>query len=339
MQQSFPAGGRPPHQSPLQPFADQVHPDALAEVLAWRDDPELHSLHVKLRSHTERKPFFDTWAEAMVARHLRSRGCTVAFEVPTPHDRRADFEVQREGLRFCLHLKRIDTDRPAHRHLVVSSRLRVLERIRQPYVVQVRWHEGLTDDQMQLLVQQAEPFIQSGHVGDEMVARDHDGREIGGVRIVAPHSGQWGGGGGGPRGGGGGAEHVSVTIGLPEGFIDLSPRMRRLLRRAHEQFMPKTTNVIMLACNHDEDIRDFESALLGSHIERWDQFPPRGKRIAHGRAPDGFWHARRYADSAFAVWMKFAPREDSFTSRLYVRKELQPDEAVAALLRSLFECE
>lgn len=314
----LPSGG-------LKLFADELHPSALREVLTWEHDAELAGLVAKLRSHTERKAFFDSWAEALIARHLRSRGCTLQFEVPTPLDRRADFEVSRDGVRFCLHLKRLDTDRPARRHLVISSRLRVLERIRRPYIVQVRWHEGLSDDQMQLLVQQAEPFIEQGHVGDEMVARDHDGREIGGVRILAPHPGQDGG------------EHVNVAIGLPTGFIDLSPRMRRLLRRAHDQFMPKVANVIVLASSHDEDVADFDAALLGSHIERWDQFPPRGRRVAHGRAPDGFWHGRRFDDSSQAVWMKFDPRADDFRRRLYVRKETPSDDPVTALLRSLFE--
>jgi hypothetical protein len=312
----------------LRQFRDEVHPDALADVLALERDAELGRLLAKLRSHTERKAFFDSWAEALLARHMLAHGCALKFEVPTPHDRRADFEVTRDGVTFCLHLKRLDSDRPPHevrRHLRISSRLRMLERVRRPYIVQVRWHDGLSDDQMQLLVQQAEEFILHGHVGDEMRAKDHDGRDIGGVRIIAPNIG------------GGDTEHVSVTIGLPTGFIDLSPRMRRLLNRAHEQFMPKAVNVIVLSSNHDEDVNDFESALLGSHIERWDQFPPRGQRIAHGRAPDGFWHGRGFADSAYAAWMKFSPKEQRFRSRLYMRDSMPPEEQVTRLLKSLFD--
>lgn len=320
----------------LDNFAGELQPDALRDVLSWRDHPTLAALLAKLKSHTERKAFFDSWAEALLARHLLAKGCSLKFEVPTPHDRRADFQVTRDGsdTTFYLHLKRLDSDRPVRRHLRISSRLRMLERIRRPYIVQVRWHEDLSDDQMQLLVQQAEEFILHGHVGDEMRARDHDGREVGGVRIIAPNNG-------------GGEEFVSVTIGLPTGFIDLSPRMRRLLNRAHEQFMPgrgagagrtgAAANVIVLSSNHDEDVNDFESALLGSHIERWDQFPPRGQRIAHGRAPDGFWHGRGFADSAYAVWMKFSPKDQAFRSRLYVRESVHPDEQATRLLKSLFE--
>jgi len=302
-------------------FRSELHPAVLGDVQSWEHDDELSGLLAKLRSHTERKPFFDTWAEAVVARHLRRRGCALRFEVPTPHDRRADFEVSRDDQRFYLHLKRFDTDRPPHKHLIISSRLRVLERIRRPYVVQVRWHEGLTDEQMQRLVQQAEAFIEQARVGEEMRAVDHDGRELGGVRIIAPHAG----------------ESVSVTIGLPTGFIDFSPRIRRLLNRAHEQFMPREANVIMICSSHGDDVIDFENALLGTHIERWDQFPPRGRRIAHGRAPDGFWSGRHFADSAFAVWACIGPKDDHLRARLYVRSGTDGDLAVLSSLKSLFE--
>lgn len=324
-----------PHAAGLDLFASELNPDVLREVRGWgdRQSAKWHdgaALLAKLQSHTERKAFFDSWVEAMLARHLLARGCELRFEVPTPHERRADFQVSREGVTFFLHLKRIDTDQPSRRHMIISSRLRVLERIRRPYVVQVRWHDGVTEEQMQMLVHQAEEFIQHAHLGEEMRAIDHDGREIGGVRILAPH----------PAGrDGGGAEHVSVTIGLPSGFIDHSPRMRRLLNRAYEQFMPggEAVNVIVVASNHDDDVIDFESALLGSHIERWDQFPPRGKRVAHGRAPDGFWHARKFADSQFAVWMKFEPRNAATDFRLFARKRVESPEGVRRALESLFE--
>jgi hypothetical protein len=172
-----------------------------------------------------------------------------------------------------------------------------------------------------LLVAQAEEFLHHAKVGDEMRARDADGRIIGGVRVIAPHEGT----------------HVSVTIGLPTGFIDLSPRMRKLLDRAHEQFMPGETNVIMICSGHGDDVIDFESALLGTHIERWDQFPPRGRRIAHGRAADGFWSGRRFDDSLHAAWAFARPVDDHLRSRLYVRKALQPAEPITGLLRSLFD--
>lgn len=316
----------------LQRFEQQLHPDVLRDVRSWRTDPELAGLLAKLRSHTETKAFFDAWAEAVAARYLRSCGCALQFEVLTPHDRRADFQVSRDGARFFLHIKRLDSHAPPTQ-IVVSSRLRVLERIRRPYIVQVRWREGADDDDMQTLVQQAEAFILQGKVGDEHRVRADDGREIGGVRIVAPITS-----GSGESNPAGASEHVTVTFGLPTGFVDMSPRIRRLFDRAHEQFMPRAVNVIMLASSQDDDVIDFETALLGTHIERWDQFPPRGQRVAHGRAADGFWHGRRFGDSQFAVWMKLDASSDRTEFRLYKRRAVPESHVdVQRLLESLFE--
>ena len=62
------------------------------------------------------------------------------------------------------------------------------------------------------------------------------------------------------------------------------------MRKAYRQFMPGATNVILICSSHVEDAEDFATALLGSHIERWDAHPPQGRRVAHGRDADGFWH-------------------------------------------------
>src|SRR5437867_8927718 len=136
----------------LELFGDEVNARVLAEVLRWRDDPELGQIAFALGAHTNRKAFMDTYAEAMVARHLRSRGCDLRFEVPTPAGRRADFEVRRDDRKFYLHVKQIDTDRPVGKKQRISSRLRSLEKIKRPYVVQLRWIENATHQQMQRLV-------------------------------------------------------------------------------------------------------------------------------------------------------------------------------------------
>lgn len=288
-------------------------------MLTWRGHPELSRVLTALESHTNRKAFFDTYAEAVVARHLAARGCELRFEVPTPAGRHCDFEVKLGHHRFYLHVKRLDTDVASHRRLAVPARLRSLERIARPYVVQVRWREGSTAAQMQRLVTQAGEFIGQAHIGDEMLARDHDGREIGGVRIIAPSD----------------HRHVTVTIGLPEGFIDQAPRFRRLMHRAHQQFMPKAVNVILICSGHDDDVVDFESALLGSHIERWDAFPPRGRRVAHGRALDGFWADKRFGDSGFACWFRLDAGAAEIQPRLWTRNTAADNQAIDSLLKSL----
>jgi len=304
----------------LERFAKHLHPAVLADMQAWAGHPTLDKLHANLNHHLKLRGFLDTCAEAIVARHLLDRGCGLAFEVPTPHGKACDFEVTAGDRRFYLHVKRVDTDRPVGRRLTISSRLRSLERLARPYVVSVRWRETASDEQMQRLVLSATDFINHARVGDELVVHDEDGTEIGGVLIVAP--------GDGP--------HVSLVIGLPSGFIDEVPRMCRQLRRAYRQFMPRADNVILICSSQAEDEEDFAAALLGAHVERWDAFPPRGRRIAHGRAEDGLWHAGRYADSRAAGWFRLAPGDDTLRTRFWFRSEPAADPDLEHTLTHLF---
>ncbi|MCI0365793.1 MAG: hypothetical protein L0219_18195 [Phycisphaerales bacterium] len=308
-------------------FGEELNPAVVDEVLGWERDKELGRIVRRLRSHANRKAFLDTYAEAMVARRLKARGCKLKFEVPTPAGRRSDFEVDGCGRRFYLHVKRIDTDRPgadvkgSKRLVAQSAKLRALERIARPYVVQVRWHDWLNAAQMKRLVDQAGEFIRQARVGDEMKASDAGGRELGGVRVIAPWDGS----------------HIYVTIGLPSGFVDQAPRFRRLMHRAYQQFMPRQTNVIVICSGHPNDVVECENGLLGSHIERWDAFPPVGKRVAHGRGADGFWNGQRYAASRFVAWFGFSPGDREAESRLWVRREMEVDGEMEDVLKSVFE--
>lgn len=304
----------------LEIFADRLNPDVVEVVRSWDGDHALADLQLSLRGHTDLKPFLDAYAEAVVARHLLERGCTLAIEVPTPSGRACDFEVVAGDEIFYLHVKRVHNDRPAHRRLTISSRLRMLERVRRPYVVSVRWQEGTTDSQMQRLVREAAEFIAHARVGDELLVRDDDGSEIGGVLVVAPASGR----------------HVSLTIGLPTGYIDEAPRMRKLLRRAYRQFMPRAANVILLCSSQADEHEDFETALLGSHEERWDAHPPPGRRVAHGRADDGFWANHRYESSASAGWFALDTRAGTLGVRMWHRDRPAPRPALRATLDRLF---
>jgi hypothetical protein len=293
-----------------------LHPLLRDAIESWRDDATLAPLYRKLRAHADEPKFLDATAEAMVAHYLRMRGATLSAEVITPAGRAADFIVHRNDLEYCLHVKRADTRAPHTRKLVISSRLRMLERIARPYTVSVRWDPMLRDVQLQQFVENAAEFIQRAHVGDESVIRDAQGRELGGVLVVAPWTGS----------------HVHLTIGLPDGFVDETQRIRRLLRRAHRQFMPKMKNVILIGTSSPADVAAFESALLGAHVERWDTHPPEGRRIAHGRAEDGFWSRNRFADSLIAGWFLFAPEREEFLCRLWIRRADDAGHAVEQMI-------
>jgi hypothetical protein len=307
-------------------FRTELSSAVVRDIETWRGHAELGRLYFILHAHTDRHTFLNTYAEAIVARHLLQRGCTVRFEVPTPAGRRADFEVAHKGVTFFLHVKRLNTQASPRARLTVSSRLRMLERIERPYIVSIRWREGVTDRQLQQFVTKAEQFIQHARIGDELAMRDDaDGRAIGGVRIIAPS----------PPG----SSHVTLVIDLPsatDGFIDNVPRMNKLLRKAYLQFMPRVPNVILMGTSHERDVTDFENALLGSHIERWDERPPKGRRIAHGRAEDGFWFGDRFSDSKAAAWFKFSLKEDTIESKLWLRRHSTGNTELDDLLRELF---
>jgi hypothetical protein len=300
----------------------RLNATVVRDIQSWVDDPELRRLHASLHAHSDERTFLNAYAEAMVARHLIARECELRFEVPTPSGKRCDFQVSRSGETFFLHIKRVNTDRPTHRSLPISSRLRILERIERPYVVKIRWHEHLTDRQMMRFVRQSQEFILQARVGDEAVVFDDDEQrtELGGLRVLAPWEGA----------------HVTLAIGLPTGFVDESLRMRRLMQRAQTQFMPRATNVILLCSSHNDEVLDFETALLGTHIERWDRFPPRGRRVAHGRDEDGFWFGGRNEQSRAAGWFRFSLEAKSLQSRLWMRDETMADSVLGTLLRELF---
>ncbi|TVQ54822.1 MAG: hypothetical protein EA377_04675 [Phycisphaerales bacterium] len=288
---------------------------------SWRGDRQLHALYKRLVAHDDLRSFRNTLAEAMVARHLLLHHCEIRFEVETPAGRECDFEVTRDGAQFYLHVKHLITERPAVERISVPSRLRMLERIERPYIVNVRWHPSITDEQMLYLVREAEQFITHARVGEEaMVRHPKTEAEIGSLRILAPWEGT----------------HVSLVIGLPSGYVDHASRMRRLLSRAYQQFMPRAENLILMGTTHPNDLRTFESALLGAHIERWDRFPARGKRIAYGRDEDGFWHDRRHDQSHLAGWFLLTTAEKQLQSTLWERENMSGDPDASALIASLF---
>lgn len=302
-------------------FARWLNPEVLSNIRSWKNHPELSVLYNSLASHTNPKTFLDFYAEAMIARQLHNHGIEFHLEVPTPQGTQCDFEIIAGESRCYLHLKRLTANGNMQRSPTISTRLRYLEAIRRPYEVKVRWQEELTETQLQSFVRSASEFIQHGHVGDEYVIRDDSGTELGGLLIQAPWEGP----------------HVRLRIGTPSGFSDEAPRIGKLMQRAARQFMPGEANIVLIGSEDLGHLDDFETALLGSHIERWDRFPPQGERVAHGRDADGFWHGDRYEDCPAAGWFLFDPKGEELRSRLFIRDRADVRGPMTSMLRELFD--
>jgi len=309
-----------PNELGLDQFANDLNPAIVGMIRSWQGDDELDQLYHRLQARKTRRGFLDSFAEALVALHARRSGCSIQVEVPTPSGKTCDLLLERDGVKLFVHVKRLGSRKPTSKRLKISSRLRILEQIEKHWVVKVRWKETLDDVEMQEFVTQAASFIETARLGDEHVVRDDYGEDLGGVKIVAPHDGQ----------------RVSLVIGLPSGFVDESPRIDRLLHRAQKQFMPKETNLILVCTPHLEGVGDVEAALLGSHIERWDENPAKGKRVAHGRSEDGFWKQNQMLESQLAGWFWLAPMHHEYQGKLWFRDNSDLPSAVVQLARDIF---
>jgi hypothetical protein len=305
----------------LKQFQHRISDAMAQQIVAWQAHPELRKLAFDLESLTDETKFMSRYAEAVLARHLIQHECALQIEVPTPAGKTCDFAVHLDNQLFFLHVKWFNTDRPMRRAMMVSSRLRYLERLPRPYVVSVHFSDELSERQMQQFVKEASEFIMRARVGDEFVVRERaTDAELGHCRIVAPGEGP----------------HVSLALGVPSAMIDELPRVQKLLRKAYQQFMPKAANVIVLGSASVDDVDDVDVALLGSHIERWDAVPPRGRRIAHGRGSDGFWYNSRYAESNIAGWFLIGPDNGPLPTRLWTRPAVRIAPELTIVLERLF---
>jgi len=309
-----------PSELGLDRFAHDLNPTVVGMIRTWQGDVELDQLYHRLQARKKRRGFLDSFAEALVALHARRCGCSIEVEVPTPSGKTCDLLLQRDGVKLYVHVKRLGSCRPRNRRLKISSRLRILEQIEKPWVVKIRWKEELQDEAMQCYVTEAASFIESARLGDEHVVRDEEGNELGGVKIVAPND----------------EKQVSLVIGLPSGFVDESPRIDRLLHRAQKQFMPRETNIILICTPFMQGLGDVETALLGTHIERWDEHPAKGTRVAHGRSADGFWQLNQMAESQLAGWFWLAPMYDEYQGKIWVREGCTLPSSVVALAQDVF---
>ena len=269
-------------------------------VASWRGDTELDGLarRVLARSATEARQAAE--AEAAVALHLLERGCSLRVELPTPAGRSCDFEVVRGELRFFVHVKRLRG--PGMVQLGAPASLRKLERVDRPFVVLVRWLRHAPGRLPRAILAEAERFLRGAQLGDEAVLHGADGAAVGHLRIIARSA----------------EPHVMLALALADAPDGQRPRIQRLLRRAHEQFMPGGENVI-LVCADGASEHDLDTVLLGTPVERWDRLPPRGERVAHGRAEDGFWSGRHHERSRIVGRFDLADDGRLVPGRLWVR--------------------
>ncbi|MDP6890130.1 MAG: hypothetical protein QF471_02265 [Phycisphaerales bacterium] len=303
----------------LERFGGEVDQALLERVRTWDAHAGLRGLLDSLRLQKRRRRFLDLWVEAMVADRLHRAGCELETEVQTPTGRACDFHVWMDDLDWYLHIKRLDEGDRRGRKLDISPRLRVLEHIERPFIARIRWAEGLGDELMQELVVRASTFLEMAKIGDELTVRDESGLEIGAIRVVGPWEGST----------------VSLAIGLPDGFIDETARIRRLLDKAYRQFMPREENVILVVGNRPDDAVDFEAALLGATEERWDAQPGQGGRTAIGRAEDGFWQSNSRPESRICGWCDVLPSSRALRADLHFRDDPAPDAEMASLVSRL----
>jgi hypothetical protein len=273
-------------------------------IRSWQGDPELDPLYRRVQASKTRRGFLDCFAETLVAGHAKQAGCRVAVEVPTPNGRTVDLHVQKESKSLFVHIKRLGGTQTTSRRLTISSRLRILEKINRPLVVKIRWHDGLDDSSMQAFVLAAGQFIERASLGDEHVVKDAQGTELGGVKIVAPND----------------EGRVSLVIGLPEGFVDHTSRIVRLIKRAQKQFMPKEANLVLVCTPQSTGVESVKSAFFGTHEERWDAHPPKGSRVAVGRSDDGVWSGNQHPESQLGGWFWLAPMHHQYQGKFWVRE-------------------
>lgn len=282
------------------PPAPVVRPSLRQVLESWRDDPELGVLARRVLLPSSVDTGLSAEAEAAVALHLLERGCALKVERRTPSGRGCDFEVIHGQLRFFVHVKRLRGSGAVH--LSAPASLRRLERLERPFVVLWRWMVAAPTRLPAGVLAQAERFLLGAQLGDEAVLSDRQGVAVGRLRIIAR----------------GTEPHVTVALALADAPDDRRARILRLLRRAYDQFMPGAENVI-LVCADAASEHDLETALHGTHIERWDRLPPRGERVAHGRADDGFWSGRRRERSRLIGRFEVASDGRYAPRRLWVR--------------------
>jgi hypothetical protein len=251
--------------SGLEMFQNRLHPEVVSEIRGWAKHQELSKLLKRLESMKDWEQFLDSYAEAMVVRHLITHDCEIEVEVPTKNGKSADFKVSKGSDRFFVHVKRLNFDREMQHDLNVSTRLGSLERKGFSF----SYNKSLTDDEMQQFYKEASRFAQNANHGESKVIASQSGEHLGEC-----HKTKHG-------------QSITVYSGKA---VDESDRFSKKLARAYEQFMPDAINVILLtsAWRDAASIEDLREAVGDfwcggehpcSNIIGWFEFDPRGDSL------------------------------------------------------------
>jgi len=228
-------------------------------------------------------------AEVLVATRLLEAGCEVEHEVETPNGRHVDFRATRAGASLCVHVKRAPHPTLRDAQVSVPAAWRALETVDRGVVVAFSLARNLRGKALHAALDESFRFVEQASVGDELLVRDAEGRTAVRLRVIAPSTGA----------------RAELVADLSSSFDDHVPRFQATLRKAFVQFMPRAENLIAV-CGSSGGVEAFATALLGSHIERWDRRPRVGELVAYGRAGDGFWSGEMRNQSRLAVYWPIA---------------------------------
>ena len=241
--------------------------------------------------------------EVLLAKRLSAEGFSVRSEIPTQAGRSCDLVAVRGSLVLHLHVKCMDADDDLTqpRSPRIPSAIRSLENVDRRLLIEVEWKNGLSSSALQTTADSMRNFLGRAAVGDECVVRSRSGEIRGRCRVRSPRD----------TGG------VSLTSGITDDHRLAVDRVRRLLRKARDQFLAGGENIIVVFGPKSAKWI-FSQALLGTPVERWDEYPRRGERVALGNADDGFWTGTGKTGCAsgtlsrIAVWASLdSVRDDS----------------------------
>lgn len=254
-------------------------------------------------------------SELLVAARLLESGCAIEHEIAGPSGKRVDFRARRDGAILDIHVKRAPRPTLHDQPAAVPGAWRELESVARGLTVAISLSRALRGAALGREIARAADFLAQASIGEELALVDREGRTAGRLRVIAPS----------------GARRVELVPDPSQSFDDHVPRFQSTLRKAFAQFTPRQENLIVV-CGSAGGFEAFATALLGSHIERWDRRPRRGELVAYGRGGDGFWAGSLRNQSRAAVYWTLAA---DAAPLLFVR-EGAPATRGMALARAVF---